>query len=328
MKTPETARGTAVVTGCAGFLGSHVTDALTADGWPIQGFDNLATGDIAKCATAAGAGRLSFREHDVAEPFSDLAAPDTALCVNLAAIAAPARYSAAPIETFRTAVLGAMHAAETALAHGAPLLQASTSEVYGAAGDGPLAETEWGRVNPVGPRACYAEGKRAAETHLTDLARLRGLDLRLARLFNVYGPRMDMDDGRVVSAFARQALVGQPLTVFGDGSQTRSFCYVEDATEALLRLATGPAPGPAPINIGNPEEVTILMLAEMVRDLVGTRSEIVFRPAPPEDPPRRRPDISRADAILGWRPKTCLKAGLRLTIEDVERQLSAKACAT
>lgn len=328
MKWPETARETAVVTGCAGFLGSHLSDALAADGWRIQGFDNLATGDIAKCAAAAQTGRFSFLDHDVTKPFGDLTASDTALCANLAAIAAPARYSVAPIETFRTAVLGAMHAADIALAHGAPLLQASTSEVYGAASDGPLTESEWGRVNPVGPRACYAEGKRAAETYLTDLARLNNLDLRLARLFNVYGPRMDIDDGRVVSAFARQALLGQPLTVFGDGRQTRSFCYVDDATEALLRLASGPAPGPAPINIGNPEEVTILTLAEMVRDLVGARSEIVFQPAPPEDPPRRRPDIARADAILDWRPKTSLEAGLRLTIADVERQLTAMARAT
>lgn len=320
--TPARPSGAAVITGCAGFIGGHLSEALIDRGWDILGIDNFATGKPANMVSAQTTGRFNFLEHDVTAPFADRAPSTTDLVVNLAAIAAPARYAAAPVETFRTGVLGAMHAADMARAKGAALLQTSTSEIYGAAGEGPLVETDWGHANPIGPRACYAEGKRAAEACLTDLARAKGLDLRLARLFNVYGPRMDPSDGRVVSAFVRQALQGEALTVFGDGRQTRSFCYIDDATDALLRLATAPAPGPMPINIGNPEEITVLELADIVRDLVGGAPDVTFLPALPEDPPRRRPAIDRAKAILNWSPKTTLKAGLQQTIEAMEQEMS------
>lgn len=309
---------TALVTGCAGFLGVHLTTRLLADGWRVIGLDNLATGQRAHIASFADDDRFRFMEADVTKPFRE----DVDLVVNLAAIAAPLRYGAAPIETFRTGVLGAIHAGDAAVAAAAPVLHASTSEVYGSSSATSLREDDWGQVNPVGPRACYAESKRAAETVLTDMARGQGLDLRLARIFNVYGPGMDPDDGRVVPTFLRQALTGAPLTVHGDGRQTRSFCFVDDAIEALRRFATAEAPGPAPINIGNPEEMSVLELAETVLSLTGSRSEIVFAPAPPDDPPRRKPDISRARTTLDWSPGVDLAEGLARTAAAMDRTLT------
>lgn len=313
--------GAALLTGCAGFLGAHLTDRLLAAGWRVAGIDNLATGRMANLTDALANDRFSFERRDVTDPFTGPAD----LVINLAAIAAPLRYAAAPVETFKTAVLGAMHAGAAALAAGAPLLHASTSEIYGAPAGDVHREDDWGRVNPIGPRACYAEGKRAAETLLFDLRRAEGLDLRLTRIFNVYGPRMDPFDGRVVPTFARQALEGAPLTVHGDGRQTRSFCYVDDAVEALFRTAVA-APGlPAPMNIGNPAEMSVLELAETIRDLAGARSEIVFTPLPAEDPARRRPDIGRAGAALGWAPAVGIRDGLERTLADIDRTLADSA---
>lgn len=317
----EGAGRTALATGCAGFLGAHLATRLLADGWRVVGLDNLSTGRMENMARIIADERFDFREVDVTAPFNDPAD----IFFDLAAIAAPLRYAAAPVEAFKTAVLGAMHAGEAALAAAAPLLHASTSEIYGSSAEPELREDDWGRVNPIGPRACYAEGKRAAETILTDMARAHGLDLRLARIFNVYGPGMDPEDGRVVPTFLRQALTGAPLTVHGDGRQTRSFCFVDDAIDALCRLATAEAPGPSPINIGNPEEMTVLELAETVLELTASRSEIVFAPAPPDDPPRRRPDISRARSTLDWSPGVGLAEGLARTAEDIDQALARGA---
>ena len=293
---------TILVTGCAGFIGSHLCDRLLGEGETIVGLDNLITG---KRRNLPDGTHLTFIEADVADKAAlEGLAPD--LVVNLACPASPVQYQADPLHTFRTSVLGTLNLAELALKNGARLVHSSTSEVYGDPEVHPQTEDYRGSVNPIGPRACYDEGKRAAETVLFDYRRTLDLDIGVARIFNTYGPRMDPYDGRVVANFLRQALMGEPLTIYGDGRQTRSFCFVTDTVDALCRLARAPDGVTGPINIGNPEERTILELAELVRELVGS-VPIVFEPLPQDDPMKRKPAITRAGAVLDWTPRVPLR---------------------
>lgn len=304
--------GKMLVAGGAGFVGSHLCERLLEGGAEVVCVDDLSTGSRANLAHLIGRPGFSFLERDVAAPGP---LPWVDRIFNLACPAAPARYQADPVRTWKASVLGTLHLAEHALACGARLVQASTSEVYGDPLRHPQREEDWGHVNPIGPRACYDEGKRAAETLCFDLARTRGLDVRVARIFNTYGPRMARDDGRVVSNFVVQALEGRPLTIHGDGSQTRSFCYVDDLVEGLVALMAHEGPVPGPVNLGNPEERTVRELAELVLRLTGSAAGIRFGPLPADDPRRRRPDVGRANALLGWAPRVPLEAGLERTID-------------
>ncbi|TCO73337.1 UDP-glucuronic acid decarboxylase family protein [Rhodovulum euryhalinum] len=301
-----------LVTGGAGFLGSHLCDRLLGDGARVICADSLLTGTIGNIAHLIGRDGFRFVQHDVAMPF-DPGEPVTEI-FNLACPASPAKYAIDPLHTFRTSVLGAMNLLDLARAHGARIVQSSTSEVYGDPSLSPQPEAYWGNVNPVGPRACYDEGKRGAETLFFHYRQQHGVDARIARIFNTYGPRMSPDDGRVVSNFIVQALTGTPLTVYGTGAQTRSFCYVDDMVEGLVRLMAAPAPAHGPVNLGNPGEFTMLELAELVLAKTGSPSRIGFRPLPEDDPRQRRPDISLAGRMLGWAPKVPLSEGLDRTI--------------
>ena len=297
-----------LVAGGAGFVGSHLCERLLADGHRVICVDDLSTGFRENVAHLAGPS-FELVEHDVTRP---LMRGGLDRVYNLACPAAPARYQADPVRTWKTSVLGTMHLLELARANGARFLQASTSEVYGDPQVHPQREDYWGHVNPVGPRACYDEGKRAAETLCSDVARTHGVDVRIARIFNTYGPRMARDDGRVVSNFLVQALEGRPLTIYGDGGQTRSFCYVDDTVEGLVRLMEYEGPLPGPVNIGNDTETTVAALAALVKELVpGAR--IDRRPLPQDDPTRRRPDLTRARKLLGWEPRVSLREGLERT---------------
>ncbi|KQU65965.1 MULTISPECIES: UDP-glucuronic acid decarboxylase family protein [unclassified Rhizobacter] len=304
----------ALVTGGAGFLGSHLCDRLLARGESVLVLDDFSTGHashLAHLADSPQRDRFSLRQHDVTQPWpADL--PPLRRIYNLACPASPAYYQQHPVQTTLTSTLGLWHALEAARRHGARLLQASTSEVYGDPEEHPQAETYRGHVNPLGPRACYDEGKRVAETMCMAWHREHGTEVRIVRLFNSYGPRLRPGDGRVVSNFVVQALRGEPLTVYGDGRQTRSFCYVDDTVEGLLRMMDSAIEGP--INLGNPVEYSVLELAEQVLRLTGSRSAIERRPLPPDDPKRRRPDIARARHHLLWSPQVSLEDGLRETI--------------
>lgn len=308
-------RKSVLVTGAAGFLGSHLTDLFLADGWKVIGLDNLMSGSRENLANAFAHEAFEFREADVKDPF-DLSCD---LVVNLACPASPPRYQADPLHTMQTSVYGAFNACETALKNGARLVHSSTSEIYGDPEIHPQVESYRGAVNPIGIRACYDEGKRAAETVLFDYARFRGLDIGVCRIFNTYGPRMDPFDGRVVSNFIRQALVGEPLTIYGEGQQTRSFCYVDDLVDGLWRLSHAGPGVTGPINLGNPVELTILELAEAIREKLGSRVRFEYRPLPSDDPTRRKPDISRAAEDLGWQPRVTLDEGLDKTIAYFDR---------
>jgi UDP-glucuronate decarboxylase len=305
-----------VVAGGAGFLGSHLCDALLADGAHVVCVDSFGTGRRDNLRHLAREPRFDLVEADVIEPLPARLRPDAVF--NLACAASPPLYQADPEHTMLTNVLGTRNLLRLAEASGARFLQASTSEVYGDPESHPQAESYWGNVNPTGPRACYDEGKRAAEALCFDFARGRRAEVRVARIFNTYGPRMRADDGRVVSNVVTQALAGDDITVYGEGHQTRSFCYASDLIEGLLRLMAhertlgGPPPGP--VNLGNPVELTVADLVERVVALTGSRSKVVNRPLPEDDPKRRRPDISRAAALLGWAPRTTLDAGLRATV--------------
>ncbi len=300
-----------LVTGGAGFVGSHLVDRLLALGATVDVLDDLSTGTAKNLP--AGVNRLIERDVASPEPLSDYA-----FLFHLACPASPPRYQADPVATFRTAVFGTVRMLDEAKRTGARLLIASTSEVYGDPLEHPQKESYWGHVNPVGIRSCYDEGKRAAETVATDYRRMYGIDLRIVRIFNTYGPRMDPFDGRVVSNFVRQALVGEPLTLYGDGSQSRSFCYVSDLVEGILRLGALPdGPGREfPVNLGNPDEFTISELASVVEEVMKKPLERVLRPLPSDDPRRRRPDISRARDLLGWKPAIPLREGVALTVDD------------
>ncbi|HLU68574.1 MAG TPA: UDP-glucuronic acid decarboxylase family protein [Kofleriaceae bacterium] len=300
-----------LVTGGAGFLGSHLCDRLIADGCRVLCMDSFETGAAENLAGLIDHGRFDFVQHDVASPLEiDLRVDEI---FHLACPASPPQYQRDPVRTIRTSVIGTMNVLELARRSRARLLFSSTSEVYGDPQEHPQSEGYWGHVNPIGERACYDEGKRCAEALVTSYSRQYGIDCRIARVFNTYGPRMREDDGRVVSNFAIQALQDEPITIYGDGSQTRSFCYVSDLVEGLIRLMRCPT-DPGPVNLGNPFEVEVRALAELIVELTGSRSSMVHRPLPGDDPARRRPDITWAREVLGWQPTVDLSDGLAQTI--------------
>ncbi|MFH1078171.1 MAG: UDP-glucuronic acid decarboxylase family protein [Patescibacteria group bacterium] len=300
---------TILVTGGAGFIGSHLCDRLLRDGHDVICLDNLFTGSRKNIEHLVGNPRFTFVERDVQQPFS--ARVDWIF--NLACPASPPHYQHDPVETVRTNVLGMMNMLDLAKATGARILQASTSEVYGDPECHPQSETYWGNVDPISRRACYDEGKRCAETLCFDYHREYGVDIKVIRIFNTYGPRMAKDDGRVVSNFVLQALRGEDITIYGDGSYTRSFQYVDDLIEGMLRMMqTEDFTGP--VNIGNPGEFTILELAKLTLEMTGSHSDITHHPAVQSDPKQRKPDISLAKEKLGWEPKISLREGLERTI--------------
>ena len=299
-----------LVTGGAGFLGSHVCDRLVADGCDVLCADNFFSGTKDNIAHLIGNPRFELLRHDVTFPLY----VEVDEIYNLACPASPIHYQYDSVQTTKTSVHGAINMLGLAKRTKAKILQASTSEVYGDPTVHPQTEDYWGHVNPVGLRSCYDEGKRCAETLFFDYRRQHKLRIKVARIFNTYGPRMHPNDGRVVSNFIEQALKGAPITVYGDGKQTRSFCYVDDLIDALVRLMATSDDFTGPVNLGNPEEFTILELARKVIANTGSRSEIVFKPLPSDDPVQRQPDISLAKQMLQWEPKVALNEGLRRTI--------------
>jgi len=299
-----------LVTGGAGFLGSHLSERLVEQGHDVICVDNFFTSQKTNVSHLLSQPNFDLVRHDVTQPL----VLDVDQIYNLACPAAPGHYQYNPIKTLKTSVLGAIHTLGIAKRCRAKILQASTSEVYGDPEVHPQPESYRGSVNPIGPRACYDEGKRAAETLFMDYHRMHRLNVRIVRIFNTYGPRMHPYDGRVVSNFIRQALHNQDITVFGDGGQTRSFCYRDDLVEGMMRMMDAPDDCVGPINLGNPDEFTILELAQQVIELSGSRSKIVHRDLPIDDPTRRRPDITLAKKHLGWSPRTPLREGLEKTI--------------
>jgi UDP-glucuronate decarboxylase len=300
-----------LVTGGAGFLGSHLIDRLLDKGCEVVCVDNLFTGAKRNLYHLTGHPRFEFIRHDVTFPLY----LEVDEIYNLACPASPIHYQHDPVATTKTSVHGAINMLGLAKRLRCKILQASTSEVYGDPAVDPQTEDYWGNVNPIGPRSCYDEGKRCAETLFFDYHRQHGLEIKVARIFNTYGPRMHPADGRVVSNFIMQALRGEPITIYGEGQQTRSFCYVDDLVDGLMRLMdTGPEVT-GPINIGNPGEFTMRQLADQVLALTGSTSPIEHRPLPPDDPRQRRPDIALATRVLGWTPKVPLAEGLRSTID-------------
>lgn len=311
----------ALVAGAAGFLGSHVTDRLLREGWEVIGADNLMCGSLRNLEWASEQQNFSFLQADVITPLEDK--PEYDLVLNLACPASPPRYQQDPLHTLMTCVVGTLNLAELAHRSGARIVHSSTSEIYGDPTMHPQPESYRGNVNPIGPRACYDEGKRAAETILFDMQRTRGLDIGVCRIFNTYGPRMDPFDGRVVSNFIRQMLMNEPVTVYGDGSQTRSFCYVDDMVEGIWQLCNAGPDVTGPINLGNPVEMTILELVEMIFGIAGRAPEIAFHPLPQDDPTRRRPDIAQAKEKLGWQPAISPQEGISRTIDYFDDLLSS-----
>jgi len=303
-----------LITGGAGFIGSHLCDRLLAEGHEVIAMDNLSTGSVENIAHLAGHERFHFIKHDVTH-YIYIAGPLDAV-LHLASLPSPVDYLNYPIQTLKVGALGTHNALGVALAKGARFLLASTSEVYGDPLVHPQTEDYWGNVNPVGPRGVYDESKRFAEALTMAYHRYHGVDTRIARIFNCYGPRMRLDDGRVVPNFIGQALRGEPLTVYDDGSRTRSFCYVSDMVDGLVRLLFSDEV--RPVNLGNPQEMTILEFAQKILEITGSRSEITFvRPTDDrtrDDPQRRCPDITRARTVLGWEPKVSLEEGLRETV--------------
>lgn len=300
-----------LVTGGAGFLGSHLIDRLLDDGHEVLCVDNLFTGTKRNLAHLQNHARFEFIRHDITFPLY----VEVDQIYNLACPASPVHYQHDPVQTTKTSVHGAINMLGLAKRLGARILQASTSEVYGDPEAHPQREDYWGRVNPIGPRSCYDEGKRCAETLFFDYHRQHALSIKVARIFNTYGPRMHPADGRVVSNFIMQALRGEPITLYGDGQQTRSFCYVDDLIDGLIRLMNSPDDFVGPVNIGNPDEYTIRELAEEVTRQVGSPSNVTFAPLPTDDPRQRCPDITLAQEKIGWRPTVSLTDGLRPTIE-------------
>lgn len=309
--------GIVLVAGSAGFLGSHLCDALLAQGHRVVGLDSFCTGRPENMRSLARDARFSFVEADIVEPLpAELTRQTTRISriFNLACPASPPHYQSDPEHTMMTCVAGTLRLLRLAERNGARLLQASTSEIYGDPEVHPQREDYWGHVNPTGPRACYDEGKRAAETLCFDFVRAKRAAVRVARIFNTYGPRMRADDGRVVSNMICQALSGEPITVYGSGSQTRSFCYSADLVEGLVRLMELEKDDAGAVNLGCPGEMSMVGLADLVKALTGSASSVVLRPLPVDDPRRRCPDISRASELLGWSPDTSLEDGLRETI--------------
>jgi dTDP-glucose 4,6-dehydratase len=299
-----------LVTGAAGFLGSHLTDRLLGEGHSVVGVDNLSTGDPGNIAHLQNEPRFVLVQRDICQPF-DLGKVDAVY--NMASPASPPEYLKLGIETLRVGSVGTENTLEIAYKYGAAFLHASTSECYGDPLEHPQSESYWGNVNPVGPRSVYDEAKRYAESLTMAYHRYRGVNTHLVRIFNTYGPRLHPSDGRVVSNFIMQALRGEPLTVYGDGQQTRSFCYVDDLIEGILRLSRSDEH--LPVNIGNPVEFTILECAESVLEVTGSKSKLLFESLPQDDPARRKPDISKAKALLDWEPKIALREGLKLSLD-------------
>lgn len=305
-----------LVTGGAGFLGSHLCERLIAEGHEVICLDNFFTGRRKNILHLMSSPNFEVIRHDVVQPI--LLEVDR--IYHLACPASPVHYQYNPVKTIKTNVLGTHNMLGLAKRVKARFLLASTSEVYGNPSEHPQKETYWGNVNPVGLRSCYDEGKRVAETFTMDYNRQSGVDVKIVRIFNTYGPRMLPDDGRVVSNFIVQALKGHDLTVYGDGSQTRSFCYVDDLIDGMVRMMNSEK-FTGPVNIGNPEEYTILDLAKKIISMTGSRSKIIHRPLPADDPVQRRPDISLAGQVLGWSPKVSMDDGLRMTIEYFRKEL-------
>jgi dTDP-glucose 4,6-dehydratase len=307
------------MSGAAGFIGSHFCDRLLNEGHTVVGIDNLITGSTRNLEHLRGNPSFQFLEHDVTEPFHAEGPVDGVL--HLASLASPKDYLEHPIETLESGSTGTRNMLELARTHGARFLLTSTSECYGDPLVHPQVETYWGNVNPVGLRSCYDESKRFAEALTMAHHRVHGVRTNIARIFNTYGPRMQLHDGRVVPAFLDGALRGEPITVFGDGSQTRSFCYVLDLVDGLYRLMLSEER--YPVNLGNPQELTILEFAERIRRLTRTAATIEFKPLPEDDPKMRRPDISKAKRILGWEPKVSLEDGLKETVAYFQERIAA-----
>jgi len=308
----------AVVTGGAGFLGSHLCERLLADGWQVVCVDNLVTGAASNIAPLRDHKSFATIQHNVSEPLY-IDGPVEAV-LHFASPASPIDYADHPIATLKVGTLGTHNMLGLARAKGATFFLASTSEVYGDPTVHPQPETYWGNVNPVGPRAVYDEAKRAAEAFTMAYHRAHGMNTRIVRIFNTYGPRMRTNDGRAVPNFLLQALQNHPLTVYGDGSQTRSLCYVDDLIEGIVRLLA--TDYTEPVNLGTDDEVTMLQLARRIRDLSGSSSEIVLKPLPEDDPKQRRPDLTRARKLLAWQPRTSLDAGLAKTIAYFRERLA------
>jgi len=300
-----------VVTGGAGFIGSHLCERLLQKGYDVLCVDNFYTGSKRNIVHLLDSAYFELMRHDITFPLY----VEVDEIFNLACPASPIHYQNDPVQTTKVNVHGAINVLGLAKRVSARILQASTSEVYGDPSVHPQVETYWGNVNPIGPRACYDEGKRCAETLFFDYHRQHHLRIKVARIFNTYGPRMHPNDGRVVSNLVVQALRGEPITIYGDGSQTRSFCYVDDMVDALMLLMNTPDTVTGPMNLGNPSECTVLALAQRVVELTKARSKIVFTTLPADDPRKRRPDISQAEQSLGWRPTVPLEVGLARTIE-------------
>ncbi|MGB8029572.1 MAG: UDP-glucuronic acid decarboxylase family protein [Terracidiphilus sp.] len=300
----------ALVTGAAGFLGSHLTDRLLSEGYQVIGVDNLSTGDSGNLVHLANDSRFRFEQRDICVSFDP---GQVDYVFNLASPASPPEYLRLGIETLRVGSVGVENTLQIAARYGAGFFHASTSECYGDPLEHPQSETYWGNVNPVGPRSVYDEAKRFGEAMVMAYHRSRGVNTRMVRIFNTYGPRLHPGDGRVISNFMMQALRGEPLTIYGDGSQTRSFCYVDDLIEGMIRLSRSEEH--LPVNLGNPEEYTILECAQAVLEVTGSKSELSYVELPVDDPARRRPDITKARTLLGWEPHVGLKEGLKRSLD-------------
>lgn len=307
-----------LITGGAGFLGSHLADKLLQEKNEVLAVDNFFTGSKRNIAHLMSNPYFEFMRHDVTFPLY----VETNQIYNLACPASPVHYQFDPVQTTKTSVHGAINMLGLAKRTRAKILQASTSEVYGDPEVHPQTEEYWGRVNPIGIRSCYDEGKRCAETLFFDYHRQHALDIKVVRIFNTYGPRMHPNDGRVVSNFIVQALKGEDITIYGDGSQTRSFCYVDDLIEAMVRMMNTSQDTTGPINIGNPTEHTMLELAEMVLRIAHSKSKLIYMPLPSDDPKQRKPDISKAQTTLGWTPSVSIEDGLKVTVSYFKKLLS------
>ena len=313
-------RARALVTGVAGFLGSHLAEALLAEGYAIVGVDNLLTGRLSNLEHLQREPNFEFLQLDINHPFNP---GEVNYIFHLASPASPVDYMSHGIDTLKTGSLGTLHTLEAAHQYGAKFLLASTSECYGDPLEHPQKETYWGNVNSIGPRSVYDEAKRFSESLTMAYRRYHGLDTRIVRIFNTYGPRMQLNDGRVIPNFMKQALRGEDLTVYGDGSQTRSFCYVSDEIEGILRLAASEEH--LPVNIGNPVEFTILECARRVLATTGSKSQIRYEKLPEDDPKQRRPDITKAKSLLGWEPKIALEQGLGLSLTYFREAVAGEA---
>jgi len=308
-----------LITGAAGFLGSHLSDALLAEGHEVLGVDNLCTGSLANLAHLKHESRFEFLEHDICVPFDPKRVD---YVFNFASPASPADYMRLGIQTLTVGSMGTQNMLEIAKKHSAKFLHASTSECYGDPDQHPQTEEYWGHVNPIGPRSVYDEAKRFSEALVTAYWRYHNVDTRLVRIFNTYGPRLQANDGRVISNFMVQALQGDELTIYGDGGQTRSFCYVSDEIDGILRLSRSDEH--SPVNIGNPAEWTILDCANAVLRITGSTSKIVYHPLPQDDPTQRQPDITKARKLLSWEPKIDLETGLKLSLNYFKSSIEAR----